>query len=116
MSNHAEVIAETLAAAGVNTVFGLPGGEISALIDACRCKDLRFILTGHESSAAIMAQVLGQMTGVPGVCAVTLGPGATNLVTGIANAFLDRAPLLAFTAQIPSSAIQTMTHQCLDLQ
>jgi acetolactate synthase-1/2/3 large subunit len=115
LPNHAEVIAKTLVAGGVEYVFGLPGGEITALIEACRREGARFILTGHESSAAIMAQVLGQITGVPGVCVATLGPGATNLVTGVANAFLDRAPLLTFTAQIPSSAIRTLTHQRLDL-
>jgi acetolactate synthase-1/2/3 large subunit len=115
LPNHAEVIAQTLVASGVENVFGLPGGEITAFIDACRRKGLRFLLTGHESSAAIMAQVLGQITGIPGVCAATLGPGATNLVTGVANAFLDRAPLLAFTAQIPSTESRTTTHQRLDL-
>jgi len=62
-----------------------------------------------------MAQVVGQITGIPGVCATTLGPGATNLVTAVANAFLDRAPMLAITAQIPASAIDTMTHQRLPL-
>ena len=115
MPNYAEVIAQTLAGLGVEFAFGLPGGEISAFVDACRRQGIRFLLTGHESSAAIMAQVLGQITGIPGVCAATLGPGATNLVTGVANAFLDRAPLLAFTAQIPSNSLQTMTHQRLDL-
>jgi len=115
VSNHAEVIAETLAGLGVNYVFGLPGGELSAFVDACRRNGLRFLLTGHETSAAMMAQVLGQITGIPGVCAATLGPGATNLVTGVANAFLDRAPLLALTAQIPQAQIQTMSHQRLDL-
>jgi acetolactate synthase-1/2/3 large subunit len=112
---HAEVIAQTLAERGVSTVFGLPGGEIVAFIDACRRAGIRFLLTGHEASAAWMAQVTGQITGVPGVCASTLGPGATNLVTGVANAFLDRAPMLAVTAQIPRSALATMTHQRLDL-
>jgi acetolactate synthase-1/2/3 large subunit len=112
---HAEVIARTLADRGVVYVFGLPGGEIVAFIDACRRAGIRFLLTGHESSAAWMAQVFGQITGVPGVCASTLGPGATNLVTGVANAFLDRAPMLAITAQIPKSAFATMTHQRLDL-
>src|SRR5262249_51383221 len=80
-------------------------------IDACRRTGMRFLLTGHEASAAWMAQVLGQITGVPGVCASTLGPGATNLVTGIANAFLDRAPCVAVTAQISNSSFETMTHQ-----
>src|SRR5271154_4753924 len=115
MPNHAEVMAATLAERGVGYIFGLPGGEIVAFIDACRRAGLRFLLTGHEASAAWMAQVTGQITGVPGVCAVTLGPGATNLVTGVANAWLDRAPMLAVTAQIPKNAIATMTHQRLDL-
>jgi len=115
MANHAEAMAQTLAARGVEYVFGLPGGEIVAFIDACRRSGLRFLLTGHEASAAWMAQVVGQITGIPGVCASTLGPGATNLVTGVANAFLDRAPMLAVTAQIPSAALATMTHQRLPL-
>jgi acetolactate synthase I/II/III large subunit len=108
-------MAKTLASRGVEYVFGLPGGEIVAFIDACRRAGIRFLLTGHEASAAWMAQVLGQITGVPGVCASTLGPGATNLVTGVANALLDRAPMLAVTAQIPESSIATMTHQRLAL-
>jgi acetolactate synthase I/II/III large subunit len=115
MPTHAEAMANSLAARGVQHVFGLPGGEIVAFIDACRRAGMRFLLTGHEASAAWMAQVVGQITGVPGVCASTLGPGATNLVTGVANAWLDRAPMLAVTAQIPSSAIDTMTHQRLPL-
>jgi acetolactate synthase I/II/III large subunit len=109
-------MANELAKRGVQYVFGLPGGEIVAFIDACRRAGMRFLLTGHEASAAWMAQVVGQITGVPGVCAATLGPGATNLITGVANAWLDRAPMLAITAQIPSSAIDTMTHQRLPLE
>lgn len=115
MPTHAEAIAQTLAARGVQYVFGLPGGEIIAFINACRESGLRFLLTGHEASAAWMAQVIGQITGVPGVCAATLGPGATNLITGVANAWLDRAPMLAITAQIPSGAIETLSHQRLPL-
>ncbi len=115
MATHAEAVAETLAGCGVEFVFGLPGGEVLALIDACRRAGLRFLLTGHESSAATMAQVFGQIKGVPGVCVATLGPGATNLVTGVANAFLDRAPLLAFAAQIPGAALATMSHQRVHL-
>ena len=115
MPTHAEAMANALAARGVQYVFGLPGGEIVAFIDACRRAGMRFLLTGHEASAAWMAQVVGQITGVPGVCATTLGPGATNLVTAVANAYLDRAPMLAITAQIPASTIDTMTHQRLAL-
>lgn len=116
MSSNAEAMANELAAQGVQYVFGLPGGEIVAFIDACRRAGIRFLLAGHEASAAWMAQVTGQITGIPGVCAATLGPGATNLITGVANAFLDRAPMLAITAQIPASAIDTMTHQRLPLE
>ena len=108
-------MAATLAAHGVEYLFGLPGGEIVAFVDACRRAGIRFLLTGHEASAAWMAQTVGQITGIPGVCAATLGPGAMNLATGVANAFLDRAPLLAITAQIPASAFATMTHQRLPL-
>jgi acetolactate synthase-1/2/3 large subunit len=108
-------MAGSLARRGVQYIFGLPGGEIVAFIDACRRAGIRFLLTGHEASAAWMAQVVGQITGVPGVCAATLGPGATNLVTGVANAWLDRAPMLAVTAQIPGAAIETMTHQRVPL-
>ena len=113
--NNAEVIARTLAQAGVEYLFGLPGGEITAFIDACRRAGLKFVLTGHETSAAMIAQVVGEMTGTPGACAATLGPGATNLVSGVANAFLDRAPLLAFTAQMPAADLPTRTHQRIDL-
>ena len=115
MATHAELIAKTLARAGVRNLFGLPGGEIVSFIDACRREGLRFILAGHETSAAYMAQVTGHLSGTPGVCAATLGPGATNLVTGVANAFLDRAPLLAFTAQLPAASLATMSHQRLAL-
>jgi acetolactate synthase-1/2/3 large subunit len=111
MTTHAEAIAKVLVECGVEFVFGVPGGEILAFIDACRRAGLRFLLTGHESSAATMAQVVGQIRGVPGVCVSTLGPGATNLVTGVANAFLDRTPLLVFTAQIPGAAFGVMSHQ-----
>jgi acetolactate synthase I/II/III large subunit len=116
MHTHADAMAQTLAQRGVRFAFGLPGGEIVAFIDACRQAGVRFLLTGHESSAAWMAQVVGQMTGIPGLAIATLGPGATNLITGVANAWLDRAPMLAVTAQIPSGVIQTMTHQRLPLE
>lgn len=116
MPTTSEAIARALADRGIQILFGLPGGEIVAFIDACRRSGIRFLLTGHESSAAWMAQVTGQITGVPGVCASTLGPGATNLITGVANALLDRAPMLAVTAQIPAASIATMTHQRLPLQ
>jgi acetolactate synthase I/II/III large subunit len=112
---NAEAIARTIAGRGVDTVFGLPGGEILAFVEACRRERLRFLLTGHEASAAWMAQVTGQLTGVPGVCAATLGPGASNLATGVASALLERAPMLAITAQTANRDAPTATHQRLDL-
>jgi acetolactate synthase-1/2/3 large subunit len=115
LPNHSDVIASALADNGVECLFGLPGGEITAFVDACRRAGIRFVLTAHETSAAMMAQVMGEMTGRPGACAATLGPGATNLVSGVANAFLDRAPLLAFTAQMPAADLATRTHQRIDL-
>jgi acetolactate synthase I/II/III large subunit len=116
LPTHADMIAKSLARCGVKYAFGLPGGEIAAFMDACQRADIRVLLTGHESSAAWMAQVFGQITGIPGVCFATLGPGATNLVTGVANAFLDRAPLLAVTAQIPVAVRETLTHQRLNIE
>src|SRR5258708_511734 len=116
MTSNADAMARALAARDVQFVFGLPGGEIVAFMDACRRAGLRFLLAGHESSAAWMAQMVGQITSIPGVCVSTLGPGATNLLTGVANAWLDRAPMLAVTAQIPAAAIQTLTHQRLPLE
>src|SRR5260370_6435152 len=103
MPTHAQAIASVLAERGVRYVFGLPGGEIVALINACREAGLQFLLTGHEASAAWMAQVVGQITRTPGVCAATLGPGATHLATGVASALLDRAPMLAGTAPRPAT-------------
>src|SRR5882724_6617446 len=116
MTSNADAMAQALAARGVQYAFGLPGGEIVAFMDACRRAGLRFLLAGHESSAAWMAQVVGQISGIPGLCLSTLGPGATNLLTGVSNAWLDRAPMLAVTAQIPAAAIQTQTHQRLPLE
>src|SRR5260370_24601180 len=95
MPTHAEAMANALAARGVRYVFGLPGGEIVAFIDACRRAGLRFLLTGHEASAAWMAQVVGQIIRSPGVCATTLGPGATNLGTAVADALPGRLPSVA---------------------
>ncbi|NPV69886.1 MAG: hypothetical protein HPY55_04440 [Firmicutes bacterium] len=67
-------------------VFGLPGGEVLDFVEAGRCAGLPFILMRHESAASFAADVTGQITGRPGVCLSTLGPGATNMITGVANA------------------------------
>lgn len=111
----AEVLVECLKAEGVRVVFGIPGEENLDLMFALKHSDIRFIPTRHEQGAAFMADVYGRLTGHAGVCLATLGPGATNLVTGVADAFLDGAPLVAITGQVSSEQMQLTSHQYLDL-
>jgi acetolactate synthase-1/2/3 large subunit len=115
VSTCAEVLAKTLRDAGVTRMFGLPGGEILQFIDAARAAGIQFVLTRHEAHAAFMADVTGQLTGIPGVCVSTLGPGAVNMTLGVANAFLDRSPVVAVTAAHARAAAPFATHQHLDL-
>ena len=115
MTTNAEEIASALADAGTEMAFGLPGGEITVLLDACRRAGIRFFLTGHEASAAFMADVTGQIAGRAGVCLATLGPGAVNLALGVSNALLDRSPLLAVTAQLSTALESHFPHQRLQL-
>ena len=110
----ARLVGDRLREAGVRWVFGHPGGEVIELIEGFREAGLEFVLTRHETSAAFMAEAIASSTGVPGVCVGTLGPGATNLVTGVAHAWLDRAPLLALTGQLPAHRFAIATHQKLD--
>ena len=111
----AHVLARTLRRAGIDVMFGLPGGEILDFIEAARVAGIRFILTRHEATAAFMADVTGQILRRPGVCVSTLGPGAVNMTLGVANAYLDRSPLVAITASLAKSAEPYATHQQLDL-
>src|SRR5437867_2281411 len=115
MPTCADVLASTLRDAGVSRMFGLPGGEMLDFLEAARKAGIDFILTRHEAVAALMADVAGQMTGRPGVCVSTLGPGAMNLTLGVANAFLDRSPMIAITAAPATTAAPLATHQNLDL-
>lgn len=115
MKNNADAIASAIRRAGSEYCFGLPGGEVVALIEACRRSGIRFFLTGHEASAAFMAEVTGQLTMRPGVCVSTLGPGALNLVLGLGNARLDRGPVLALTATISTAIERHFPHQRLPL-
>src|SRR5882762_4232409 len=112
----ARVVGERLRAAGVRFVTGHPGGEVVDLIEGFRQAGLEFVLTRHETTAAFMSEVMASASGIPGVCVATLGPGATNLVTGVAQAYLDRAPLIAFTGQLPADRFEITTHQKLDLR
>ncbi len=116
MPTTADAIARILAANGVRRVFGLPGGEIAEIMAGCRGLGLAFILTRHENAACIMAGVSGELTRRPGVVMATVGPGATNLVNGVANAFLERAPLLVISAQVATSVASALPHQRLDLE
>jgi len=100
MRNNAEIVVDVLERAGIRYVFGYPGGQNARFIEAMHGSRVEFILVTHEACAGFMADVYGRLTGRPGACLSTLGPGATNMTTGVGNAFLDRVPLLAFTAQL----------------
>lgn len=116
MPTVAQTIAQTLSTSGITTVFGLPGGENSELMDALRGAGIRFVLVRNESSALFMADVQARLTGKPGVALTTLGPGAANAYAGIAHAWLDRSPVLVITAQTPRRLLDHHTHQVLDTQ
>ena len=100
---------------GVQYIFGLPGEETLDLMESLRTSDIRLILTRHEQAAAFMADAYGRFTGKPGVCISTLGPGATNLLTGVADAFLDKSPLIAITGQADLKRIHKESHQYIDI-
>lgn len=93
------MLARTLHGLGIRHVFGHPGGEVVDLVEALEQNGVRFVLTGHESAAAFMAGAIGRLTGRPGACLATVGPGACNLLLGVACAYLDRDPLLALSAR-----------------
>jgi acetolactate synthase I/II/III large subunit len=112
----AEYIADQLVECGVKYVFGIPGGPSIPYMEAFKAAGIRFILTSHESAAGIMANVTARLTGVPGVCHSTFGPGATNITTGAGLALLDRSPLLVFTSEMPDSLIDRTVQMNIDHQ
>ncbi len=111
----ARLIVECLENEGVEFVFGLPGEENLHMVDALVDSSIRFVTTRDERGAAFMADTYGALTGKPGVCLATLGPGAINLMLGIANAQLDSHPLVAITAQAGLGRIYKESHQFVDL-
>src|SRR3989338_3599771 len=111
----AELLVKCLETEGVRYVFGVPGEEIEALLFALKNSSIKFIPTRHEQGAAFMADVWGRLTGRAGVCLATLGPGATNLITGVADAFLDKSPVVAITAQGGLERLHLESHQRLDI-
>ena len=111
----ANILVECLKREGVGTVFGYPGGAILPVFDALYDADIKLVLVRHEQGAAHMADAMGRVTGKPGVCIATSGPGATNLVTGIATANMDSSPMVAITGQVRSYLIGNDAFQEADV-
>ena len=112
----AHLLVDCLAAEGCEYVFSVPGEETMDILDALSDHaSVRHVTTRHEQGAAFMADVYGRLTGRAAVAMATLGPGATNLVTGIADAYLDRAPMVAITGQASSEKLHKEAHQVVDI-
>lgn len=116
MSTTVEVLVEAFRDAGTPFIVGHPGGESVEMMQAARERDMRFILMKQEVAGAMLASTWGEITGSPGVCLSTRGPGATNMVNGVAYAYLDRAPLIAITDQYSSSEYETGLRQRINHQ
>ena len=116
MATLAEQLVKSLQALGVTHVFGIPGGPSIPYLEAMRNHGIEFVLVANEQSAAMMADVFGRLTGVPGVCHATFGPGATNLATGVGGALLDRSPLIAFTTEVKDADIGRRVQMNIDHQ
>jgi acetolactate synthase I/II/III large subunit len=112
--NNAELIVKMLEQAGVRWAFGVPSGPVLPLIEAMRRSSVQYVLTASETSAGFMAQTVGALTGVPGVCVSTLGPGATNLATGVGAAWLDRSPLIAITCNVETHMLKRRVQMRID--
>ena len=112
--NNADLIVATLKANGVMRGFGIPSGNVLPLMEAMRTGGVEFVLTAHEGSAGFAADVTGRMTGAPGLCIGTLGPGATNLATGVGCAYLDRSPLIAITCNLNTDQLGRRMQMWID--
>lgn len=110
-----DVFVECLEAEGVRYVFGIPGEETLDLNESLASSSIQFVPVRHEQGGAYMADAYGRLTGRAGVCLGTLGPGATNLITAVADAFLDRSPLVALTGQSDLERMHKESHQYIDL-
>jgi acetolactate synthase I/II/III large subunit len=111
-----DLLVRMLEEAGVRWVFGVPSGPVLPLIESLRQSSIHFILTASETSAGFMAAAVGYLTGAPGVCASTVGPGATNLTTGVGSAWLDRSPVLAITCNVASPWLERRVQMRIDHQ
>lgn len=112
----AEYIANQLFSNGVRYVFGIPGGPSIPYLEAFRAAGIEFILTSNEASAGIMADVTARLTGIPGVCHATFGPGATNIATGVGGALLDRSPVIVFTSEMDDIMVNRTTQMNINHQ
>lgn len=110
-----ELFIRCLDAEGCRYVFGIPGEENLELLNALSASGIQFIMTHDERWAAFMANAYGRLSGTPGVCMSTLGPGATNLITGVADALLDFSPMIAITGQVGLSEMHKESHQHIDI-
>lgn len=115
MMKVSDLLVACLEREGVDHVFGLPGEELEDLLFSIRDSDVIFIPVRHEQGAAFMADVYGRLTGNAGVCLGTLSPGATNLLTGVADAHLDKSPLVAITGQGGLERLHQESHQAIDV-
>jgi acetolactate synthase-1/2/3 large subunit len=112
----AELFVKCLENEGVEYIFGIPGEENLDMMDALLDSSITFVTARHEQGAAFMADVYGRLTGRAGVCMATLGPGATNLITGVADANMDHAPVIAIAGQASTHRLHKESHQVLDLE
>src|SRR6185503_10863412 len=112
--NNSDLIVRAFEQAGVRWVFGVPSGPVLPLIDALRRSSVDFVLTASETSAGFMATAVGYLTGTAGVCASTVGPGATNLTTGVGCAWLDCAPVIAITCNVATPWLERRIQMRID--
>ncbi len=116
MMKASDLFVRCLEEEGIDTIFDVPGEEnADFMISLETSEKIRFVLTRHEQGAAFMAEVYGRLTGNPAACLGTLGPGATNLLTGVADANMDRAPMLVLTGQGATSRLHKESHQVMDV-
>lgn len=113
--NGAQIVIRALREQGVDTIFGYPGGAVLEIYDALKESDIHHVLVRNEQGGAHAASGYARATGKVGVCLATSGPGATNLVTGIATAYMDSVPMVAITGQVPRSMIGTDAFQEIDI-
>ena len=114
--NASDLLVQCLEEEGIEYIFGVPGEENADFMMALETSNkIKFILTRHEQGAAFMAEIYGRLTGNPAGALGTLGPGATNLITGVANSNMDRAPMLVLTGQGATDRLHKESHQIMDV-